>query len=348
MPIPQPLTKPAPGTARSKSYDTGIDALSEYLPPRVATLTELADAGLLSGPAETLASFGFGSVHLAGDESNLDMAVAAVERLFAENDIDRDEIGVILYATALSSSSTMWDAGTSTAANESSSPVLQLNDVGDLFRYPASRLQSELDLPNAAVIGINQLGCASIFAALRIARAMILAEDDLRAVLCVSSDKFPPAGKRDLIYNVVSDGACAALVRRGASRNRIVECTHVTKGALWDSGSLENEILAAYFPTAKALIERTLAKAGLTMDDIALVIPHNVSLRSWEILGRLIGCPPEKIYTENISRVGHTVASDNLLNLRRVTESGRIRPGDHLLLFTFGYGLNWACMIVEH
>jgi 3-oxoacyl-[acyl-carrier-protein] synthase-3 len=180
------------------------------------------------------------------------------------------------------------------------------------------------------------------------ARALIVAEDDLKAVLCVSADKFPAGRHRDLAYNLVSDGACAALVRRGDGRNRIVECTQVTKGALWDSEEIENEIIAAYFPTATALVERTLAKAGLEMDDIALVIPHNVSLRSWEILGRLIGCPPERIYTENIARVGHTIASDNLLNLRRATESGLIEKGDYLLLFTFGYGSNWACMIVQH
>ena len=355
MPERQVLPEAPPLTERTRSYHAGIDALSEYLPRRVATLSELDEAGLLSGSAETLASFGFGSVHLAEDETNLDMAVAAVEKLFAENDIDRDEIGLVLYATALSSSSTMWNAasqvretGKFPRSPGTTGPVLQLNDVADLFRYPASRLQSELDLPNASVIGINQLGCASIFAALRIARAMIMAEDDLKSVLCVSADKFPPARTRDLIYNVVSDGACAALVRRGSARNRIVECTHVTKGALWDSGSLENEILAAYFPTAKTLIEKTLDKAGLTIDDIELVIPHNVSVRSWEILGRLIGCPLDRVYTENIGKVGHTIASDTLLNLRRAEESGLIERGDFLLLFTFGYGLNWACMVVEH
>lgn len=357
---PHQVTESSALPARGRGYHAGIEAMAEYLPPRVATLAELDAAGLLSGSVETLASFGFDSVHLAEEESNLDMAVAAVETLFAENEIDRSEIGLILYATALSSSATMWNGDPARAAHEGYAvggnqeiptgrePVLALAEVADLFRYPAAQLQSELDLPNASVIGINQLGCASIFAALRIARAMILAEDNLKSVLCVSADKFPANHPRDLIYNVVSDGACAALVRRGADRNRILECTHVTKGALWDSGSLENEILAAYFPTAKSVIEKTLEKAGLTIDDIALVIPHNVSVRSWEILGRLIGCPPERVYTENISRVGHTVASDTLLNLRLAEEAGRIRRGDLLLLFTFGYGLNWACMVVEH
>src|SRR5438552_16958476 len=136
------------------------------------------------------------------------------------------------------------------------------------------------------------------------ARALIVAEDDLKAVLCVSADKFPAGRHRDLAYNVVSDGACAALVRRDSERNRIVECTQVMKGALWDSEEIENEIIVAYFPTARAIGERTLAKSGLEMDDIDLIIPHNVALRSWEILGRLIGCPADRICRVNSARAG--------------------------------------------
>ena len=322
----------------------GIESIAEYLPPHVASVSELSERGLLRGSAATLRSFGFESVHLACEESNLDMSIAAAEKLLNESGIDRDEIGMILYAAALNSSSTLWNG------NGSSRPgsVLDLGNVHDLFKYPGSVLQTELDLPSAAVVGINQVGCASIFAALRIARALVMTEDNLKTVLCVSADKFPSGQHRDLAYNLVSDGACAALVRRDAQRNRIIECAQVTKGALWESDEIENEIIAAYFPTAAALIERTLDKAGLKMDDIALVIPHNVSLRSWEILGRLIKCPPDRIYTNNICKVGHTIASDNLLNLKHATEAGLIEKGEHMLLFTFGYGSNWACMVVQH
>jgi 3-oxoacyl-[acyl-carrier-protein] synthase III len=325
--------------------NAGIEEVARYLPAESASLEELQDRGMLNGSVATLRSFGFDRVHLAGDESNVDMAICAARKLLDETEMDPDSIGLILYATALSSSATMSDFGKPSAE---SGPVFQLDDVSDLFKYPASLLQSELDLPKASVMGVNQVGCASIFAALRMARAMIASESELDSVLCVSADKFPAGRPRDLIYNVVSDGASAALVRRGASRNRIVECTQVTKGALWDGGSLENEIVAAYFPTAKSLIERTLAKAGLTIDDIALVIPHNVSARSWEILGKLIGCPRDRIYMDNIRCAGHTIASDNLLNLQRAMDEGRIEKGDKLLFFTFGYGLNWACMVLEH
>lgn len=320
----------------------GIDAVTYYLPESAPTLAELEQRGALRGSASTLAGFGFHHARVAESESHVDMAMHAVRTLLEETGTPPDEIDLVLYAGALTSSSTMQCAPAPTGS------VLQLRDVMDFFKYPVSRLQSEMDFVNASVAGIDQQGCAAIFSSVRLARAMLLAEDDVRTVLCVSADRLPTGASREVVYNLVSDGACAMLVRRDASRNRILATHQITKGAFWDSGSLENEIIAAYFPTARTVIEETLRKAGVTLDDITWVIPHNVSLRSWEILLGLIGCPREKLYSANIARVGHTIAADNFINLRDATDAGLLRRGDLLLLFTFGYGLNWSCMVLEH
>ena len=227
-------------------------------------------------------------------------------------------------------------------------PVLQLDGLMDLFKYPVSYLQSELDLTNATVSGVGQQGCASIFSAIRMGRAMLLAEDEVKTVLCVGADRLPSGAQRDVVYNLVSDGACAALLTRTGERNRIVASHQITKGAMWDTGSEEAEVIATYFPTARTVITDTLQKAGISLDDVAMIIPHNVSLRSWEILLGMLECPREKLFSTNIERVGHTIAADNLINLRDATDAGRVAPGDLLLLFTFGFGLTWSCMVVEH
>ena len=318
----------------------GIDALTYWLPEASPTLAELEARGTVRGAA-ALASFGFRQARVAESESHVDMAAHAVRSLLDETGTPPDEIDLVLYAGALTSSTTM-ECGPAPAGS-----VLHMRDFMDFFKYPVSRLQSEFDLTNASVAGIDQQGCAAIFSAIRLARATLLAEPDVRAVLCVSADRLPHDASREVVYNLVSDGACAMLLRRGA-RNRIVATHQVTKGAFWDAGSLENEIIAAYFPTARTVIEDTLRKAGLTLAEIDWVIPHNVSLRSWEILLGLIGCPREKLFSENIGRVGHTIAADNFINLRDATDAGLLRKGDRLLLFTFGYGLNWGCMILEH
>jgi len=316
--------------------------LAYYLPPDRRSLAELHGDGLLTGSPDTLASFGFQYAFVANGETHLDMAAHAAREVMDRSATDPADIGLLLYATALTSSATM-------AANHSvdRGSVLRLDSIAECFQYPASSLQAELELPRAAVAGVDQQGCASLMAAMRLGRAMLVAEPDLGAVLCVSSDAFPAAQPRDVMYNIVSDGACAVLLRAGA-RNRILACGHVTKGSYWDAAAVEPEVIAAYFPTARNLILSTLARAGLDLDDIALVIPHNVSRRSWEILCGLLKLPHDRVYTDNIARVGHTIAADNILNLRDAIDEGRVAAGDKLLLFTFGFGLNWGCMVVEH
>lgn len=316
--------------------------LAYHLPPTRRSLAELHGDGLLVGSPETLATFGFQYAHVADGETHLEMAVEAARDVLERSAIDPAEIGLLLYATALTGSATM--AG---APDADAGAVLRLESVAECFQYPAPYLQAELELTRASVAGVDQQGCASLMSALRIGRAMLSAEPELGTVLCVSADVFPAGQPRDLVYNVISDGACAVLLRRGAP-NRILACAQVTKGSYWDAAAIEHEVIAAYFPTAKNLITTTLVSAGLKLDEITLVIPHNVSLRSWDILRGLLELPADRVFTNNIARVGHTIASDNILNLRDAIDCGRVASGDKLLLFTFGFGLNWSCMVVEH
>jgi 3-oxoacyl-[acyl-carrier-protein] synthase-3 len=319
----------------------GIAGVTYRLPATALLLEELHARGSLRSAPEMLAGFGFRQAYVAESESALELAMGAVGDLLDETGVDPDEIGVILYAGALASSSIV-------AADPSSNgAALHVCDVMDLFRYPVSRIQAEFGLTRATAVGVDQQACASLFSAIRIGRDMLVAEPDLRAVLCVASDRFPARAPREMIYNVVSDAACAALLRKDSRGNRILACGHVTKGAFWDASEMENEIIAAYFPTARTVIQETVERAGLELDDIDWIVPHNVSLRSWEILLGLLEFPRERLFAENIARVGHTIASDNLLNLRDLLDSGRVSTGDRLLLFTFGFGLHWSCMVVE-
>ncbi|CAN5274159.1 hypothetical protein BH23GEM2_BH23GEM2_01990 [soil metagenome] len=322
--------------------DVGISGLAYHLPSFRRSLRELEADGLLRGSADTLASFGFEYVHIARDESHVDMAIQAARQALDESAVARADVGLVLYASALATSATM-----APPREGPDAPVLRLDTVEQCFEYPVSALQAELELTSATVAGVNQQGCASLMSAIRIGRAMLAAEPELRNVLCVGADVFPEHTPRDLVYNVISDGACAALLSEGA-RNRILACRQVTKGDYWNAATLEHEVIAAYFPTARNLIAETLDAADLTLDDIALIVPHNVSRRSWDILRGLLRLPEERVFADNIARVGHTIAADNLLNLRDILDRGLVTRGDRLLLFTFGFGLNWSCMVVEH
>lgn len=322
--------------------DVGISGLAYYLPPLRRSLAQLQADGLLRGSAETLASFGFEHVHIAREESQVEMAICAAREALADSAVAAADVGLVLYAGALATSGTM-----APPQEGPDAPVLRLDTIEQCFEYPVSALQAELELTSATVAGVNQQGCASLLSAIRLGRAMLATEPELRNVLCVGADVFPRYAPRDLVYNVISDGACAAVLSAG-SLNRILACRQVTKGDYWDAATLEHEVIAAYFPTARNLISDTLDAAELTLDDIALIVPHNVSRRSWDILRGLLRLPEERVFADNIARVGHTIAADNLLNLRDIQDRGLVARGDRLLLFTFGFGLNWSCMVLEH
>ena len=83
------------------------------------------------------------------------------------------------------------------------------------------------------------------------------------------------------------------------------------------------------------------------MGEIDLLIPHNLNIKSWEILAQVIGMPLERIYTANIARIGHVVASDNIINYIDAAAHGRIVHGQKIALFVMGFGAHWSCTVIE-
>ena len=110
---------------------------------------------------------------------------------------------------------------------------------------------------------------------------------------------------------------------------------------------MRNEIVASYFPTARHVMAEATRRAGWLPGDVTWVIPHNVSRRSWDILLPLAGLPKARLWSHNIARDGHTLAGDNFINLRDALDGGDVRPGERLLLFSYGFGAHWTALAVE-
>lgn len=308
----------------------GISAIEYVLGSDAASVEELEAHGLLDSPAARLREFGFSCARLSR-ESSYSLAHVAASKLLGATGIDRSSIDALLYAGATPGGH-----------------ALETADPMSAFNYPVSQLQYELELTQARVFGLSQLGCLGLMAAVALARDFLLSHENASRALCVSADVLPAGCKREMIYNVVSDGACAVLLEKKCEQNRIVAYRQITKGYYWNSIERKNEITAAYFPTARNIIRDTLADAGLDASEISCLLPHNVSLRSWEILLGLIQIEGAKLFAHNISRIGHVIAADNWINLRDTIDTGRLSRGDKLLLFTFGFGASWACMALEH
>lgn len=305
----------------------GIAGIGAVLPERYLPLREL----VLSSPPENLAAFGFTGAAVAADIHSL--AVDATELALVQAGIAADEVDLVLWASAL-------PGAHHRSSREPSGGVL------DHFCYAASWFQEELGLDRATVSGVAQQGCAGMFAALRLARAVLLAEPERQHVLCVGADALPAGSCREVLYNVISDAACAVVVSRGASRFRWCGFHQVSKGYYWDIPVRGPEIIAAYFPTARTVIQRVLADARWSAEDIDLVIPTGVNASSWPILLRLCGISGDRLYQAR-ERFGHTVAADSFLLLQEAVGSGAVRPGMKLLLFAYGFGSSWSALVLE-
>jgi 3-oxoacyl-[acyl-carrier-protein] synthase-3 len=315
----------------------GITGIAYAFPERQYSVRELAQRGQLASAPERLEEFGFSNVYVADAESPYSLALEAATTLMQEHNVEPASVDLLLYC---GTPSVAFAARGS--AHDSSAHIASTRR----FKYPATRLQYDLGLECSSTIALDQLACTSLFAAVRLARTLCAA-GDARRVLCVSSEFFPTCAGREAIFNCTSDAACALLVDAAGERNRILSSAQVTKGYYWDSDAMRNEIVASYFPTATHVIDEALRRADWDAADVSLVLPHNVSARSWEILLGLLGIPRERLWDRNIARVGHTLAGDNFINLRDALDENSVKPGDRLLLFSYGYGAHWTALTLE-
>jgi len=298
-------------------------------------LDQLAARGLLTTRPELLQRFGFEQVRLAIDETPYGLALEAAGALLRR--FDPESIDLLVYGgTPGAAAFHAPGAGDARSA---------LHSLGR-FKYPGTRLQSELGLTRASSFAVGELACASLFGAIRVARALVQAEG-LKRSLCVASEFFPEDAGREALFNCTSDAACAVLLEEGAERNRIVAQAQVTKGYYWDCEGSREEIVASYFPTARHVIQEVLDRAGWRPEDVAWVIPHNVSQRSWEILLGLLKLPRARFFDRNIGPNGHSLAGDNFINLADALEAGEVHAGDRLLLFSYGFGAHWSALALE-
>ena len=316
----------------------GLSAISYAFPARSASLEELAEQGQLQSDPALLRRFGFGQVRIAGEESAYDLGLSAARALLERERIDPESIDLLVHGGCAPGAF----APHRTAAQAGAAALTGL----DRFKYPGTRMQVELGLSRASVVGLSQLACATLFGAVRIARALCEAEG-LRRVLCVAAELFPSNAGREVLWNCTSDAGCAVLVEADAPRRRVVAQAQVTKGFYWDCETVRDEMVASYFPTARHVIEQVLERAGWRADQVDWVIPHNVSLRSWQILLGLLRLPRARLYAKNLARDGHTLAGDNFINLADACAEGVVRDGERLLLFSYGYGAHWTALAVE-
>jgi len=101
----------------------------------------------------------------------------------------------------------------------------------------------------------------------------------------------------------------------------------------------------AAFEMAKVARE-ALDRAGMTVDDLDVFVPHQANMRITDAIVRALKLPPGVTVARDIAEQGNTSAASIPLALARLVEDGEARSGDRALLIAFGAGLAYAAQVV--
>jgi 3-oxoacyl-[acyl-carrier-protein] synthase-3 len=91
---------------------------------------------------------------------------------------------------------------------------------------------------------------------------------------------------------------------------------------------------------------KVIADAGLSVDDVDLVVPHQANLRMIDSVAKRLAIPMERVVV-NIDRYGNTSAATIPIGIYEACEAGRIHDGDNVLITACGGGLTWGSALIK-
>jgi 3-oxoacyl-[acyl-carrier-protein] synthase-3 len=89
-----------------------------------------------------------------------------------------------------------------------------------------------------------------------------------------------------------------------------------------------------------------LKRAGMTVEDVDLLVPHQANIRIIEAMAKYAGLPLEKVFI-NVDRYGNMSSASVPVGLDEAHEQGLIGPGSNILTVAFGAGLTWGASVLR-
>lgn len=115
------------------------------------------------------------------------------------------------------------------------------------------------------------------------------------------------------------------------------------KDTMWMAGSVVMKFAVKIMAEAA---QKVVAEAGLTWDDIDLVVPHQANIRIVDGAVKRMKIDPDKVFV-NIQKYGNTSAACIPVALYEAQQEGRLKKGDKVVLVAMGGGLTWGAAVLE-
>ena len=150
-----------------------------------------------------------------------------------------------------------------------------------------------------------------------------------------------------LAYEIGADGSGEMLISSLAVRDDAEEVEKRVGGrkeTVWVAGQ---SVMKFAVKAMADSTDRVLEKAGLTYDDIKLVVPHQANYRIVDSAIKRMGITDDKVIL-NLDKYGNTSSSCIPSALTEAVATGRIQRGDKVVVVGFGGGLTWAAAVFEY
>lgn len=329
-----------------KAYIKGI---AYYLPKSVLTNEELVEQFPEWTVDKISKKVGISERHITTEnETAGDMAVKAAEKLFSEKNIDRSLIDFVLLCTQ--------------------SPDYHLPSTSCI-------IQDRLGLSTKCGAFDFNLGCSGYEYGLAVAKGLVLGGIAKNILLLTAetytkyihpSDKgnrtiFGDGATATLVsdngfaeigeFGLGTDGSGAAqlIVKTGCARQlkQVNDYCVDEDGNIHSSDHLYMNGKAIFDFTSDIvppLIEETLQKNGLKMDDVDLFVFHQANKYMINYIRKLMGIDKEKFYIY-MEKVGNTVSSTIPIALCEAAKEGKLKG--NILLAGFGVGLSYGAVMLR-
>jgi len=222
--------------------------------------------------------------------------------------------------------------------------------------YPVSPLRevcARLGLSRAVSFAVTLQACASGLLAVEVAGRLLEGTGDPNALaLVLTGEKAFTHGARIIPRTtIMGEASAACLVGPGGDRDRLLAYAVDLNAGYQDPDSNPDWVAkaqGAYYELVAAILSAAVKQAGLTLADIALVLPHNVNTISWERVCQLLELPVDKVVLDNVPKTAHCFCADAFLNYQTALDTGRLRPGDNYVMVAVGTGMTFAAMVFRH
>jgi 3-oxoacyl-[acyl-carrier-protein] synthase-3 len=234
--------------------------------------------------------------------------------------------------------------------------VLYARTLPTVVPYPENPLHElcrRFGLDRAVAFTVTHHACASGLLALYLAgRLLEASEPDALALVLAGEKRFTRDAQAVLQAGVIfGEGAAACLVGAAGDRDRMLSYASTVDNRLdLDKPEVAPQMEKEYPARLAEVVTTAVARAGLCLSDISLLLPHNVNVASWQRLCRHLGYPVERVLLDNVPRYGHAFCADAFINYRTACDRGLLRPGTRYLVTAAGFarGATFAAMVFEH